>query len=660
MTAWITPASVLRVPARMELWSWATRSVPLSFARNSAISTPYTDTTPMIALREYPIPGTRLDSSIFEVSEEDEYRSVAQSFKHSITATTPITTNSSGLSSSSLLQLVRQRDYASANRLRTEMIQYHLPIAPDHAFIWPAIYAANSSLDPAIRLKEFSEWMSLLPVADEGKNPRPMFGRLVHLLSNNPQVDVDLVMAFVRICISKGYIVKIPDPMIPLVVRFAPPSVSLHFLEDLYSSVVKKFALDRQLKRKIRVWCNIAMSEYTSIGLADDAKKAFQMGLQYSRSPRVSSRRSGKAVTKDPDHPELSREAIAAFKRPKTRLPHYRGPSHRRSLMSDTSTLSPMGFDTSPPNPKALLSRAWEHTPSGAFDIACFLEVFDSQPATVQLLSAYNQRRTAQYRKQWILGEMLYYARRKEWRELIGTFDTRFFRVGVPENIDEYKSRGRVTALNVQQRLFPSPYHTSLVWMAVVEILQRARPVSMLFKELVEQATAAKTRKYAQVGPSLIFPSAGMFDAGHFAPFLVESYRKRRYKHLVEIFGEMDRLGIEAGLHHLSLLAGAYAGMSEGHEAVRVLDRIEDGLKEKGAKRPPRPHHRISRNVNLYIPALKGFMTKKNIPGASLVERRILAHGYVRGTSPYVDWELAKLERSPADCYPWVEKLGSR
>jgi len=616
----------------------------------------------MIALRQHPIPGTRLDSSIFEVSEEDEYRSVAESFKHSITATTPITTNSSGLSSSSLLQLVRQRDYVSANRLRTEMIQYHLPITPDHAFIWPAIQAVNFSLDPAMRLKEFSGWMSLLPVADEGKNPRPMFGRLIHLLSNNPQVDVDLVMAFVRICISKGYIVKIPDPMIPLVVRFAPPSVSLQFLEDLHSSVVEKFALDRQLKRKIRIWCNTAMLEYTNIGLVGEAKKAFQMGLQYSRSPpRVPSHQSGKAVTKDPNHPELSEETIAALKRPKTRLPHYMGPSRRRGLISDTSsTLSPLDFDTDPSNSKALLSRVWEHTPSGAFDIACLLEIFDSQPATVQLLSAYNQRRTIQYREQWILGEMLYYARRKEWRELIGTFDTRFFRVGVPENIDGYKSRGRVTALNVQQRLFPSPYHTSLVWMAVVEILQRARPVSMLFKELVEQVTAAKTRKYAQVGPSLIFPSAGMFDAGHFAPFLVASYRKRRYKRLVEIFGEMDRLGIEAGLHHLSLLAGAYAGMSEGHEAVRILDRIEDGLKEKGAKRPPRPHHRISRNVDLYIPALKGFITKKDILGASLVERRILAHGYVRGTSPYVDWELAKLERSPADCYPWVEKLGSR
>ena len=154
MAAWVTPVSVLRASARMELWSWATRSVPLSFARNSAISTPYSETTPMVALREYPVPRTQLDSSIFEVSEEDEYRSIAESFKHSVATTAPVATNSSGFSSSSLLQLVRQRDYTSASRVRAEMVQHHLPITPDHAFIWPAIYAANSSLDPAIRLKE--------------------------------------------------------------------------------------------------------------------------------------------------------------------------------------------------------------------------------------------------------------------------------------------------------------------------------------------------------------------------------------------------------------------------------------------------------------------------------------------------------------------------
>ena len=608
----------------------------------------------MIALREYPIPGTQLDSSIFEISEEDEYRSVAESFKHSVTAMTPIATNSSGFSSSSLLQLIRQHDYASANRVRTEMIQHHLPITPDHAFIWPAMHAARSSGDPAMRLNEFSEWLSLLPVADEGTKSRPMFGHLTNLLGNNPQVDVDLVMAFARMCVSKGYMIKIPDQMIPLVVRFAPPSISLRFLEDLHSSVAEKFTLGKQVKRKIRFWCKTAMLEYLSIGLVDEATKTFQMGLQYGSSlPHVPSRWLGKAVTKDPDHIGLSEETIAALNRPKTRLPYYRGPSRRHGLVSDIpSTLSPWGFDTDPSDPKALLSRVWENIfsvkPLDPLDIARFLEIFDLQPTAIQLLSTYNQRKPARYRGQWVLGEMLYYARRKEWRELIGAFDAYFFRVGVPENIDEYKSRGRVTALNVQQRLFPSPYHTSLVWMAVVEILQGVLPVSMLFKELVEQATAEKTRKHAQVGPPLVSVSTGMFDAGHFTPFLVASHRRQRYKRLVATFGEMYRLGIEPGVGQLSLLAGAYAGMSKVHEAVRILDRIEGALKEEGANRSSRPHHNTSRDVALYMPALRGFIRTKDIIGASLVRRRIMAHGYVRGASPYVDRTLAKLEVLPA------------
>ena len=649
MAAWVVPISVLRVPARMELWSWATRSVPLSFARHSAISTPYAETTPMVALREYPVPKTQLDSSIFEVSEEDEYRTVAESFKYSITATTPVATNSSGFSSSSLLQLIRQHDYASASRVRIEMIQLHLPITPDHAFIWPAFHAVNSPADPAVRLSEFSGWLSLLPVADETTGQQPMFGCLMHLLSTNPQPDIDLIMAFVRICVSKGYTVKIPDLMIPLVVQFAPPSVSLQLLEDLLLLVVEQFTPSKQMKRKFRFWCKTAMTNYLSVGLIEEATKAFQIGLQYGSSlPRVPSRWLRKAVTKDPDHSGLSDETVAALNPPKTRLPYYRGPSRRPGLISDVpSSLSPLGFDTDPSDPKALLSRVWESThtvkPPDPLDVARFLEMFDSQPTIIQFLSAYNQRKPTRYRGQWILGEMLYYARRKEWRELIGAFDAYFFRVGVPGNIDEYKSRGEATALNVQQRLFPSPYHTSLVWMAVVEILQGSGPVSILFKEMVERATAAKTRKHGQSPVS----ASTEFDASHFTPFLVAAYRKRRYKHLVAVFREMSRLRIEPSVEQLSLLAGAYAGRAEGQEAVRTLDRMEGVLKEEDANRLSRLHRDVSRNVALYIPALRGFMARNDTPGASLARRRILGHGYAKGTSPYVDRMLA-IHETPA------------
>ena len=649
MAAWVAPASVLRVPARVELWSWASRSVPLSFTRNSAISTPYAETAPMIALREHPVPGTRLNSSIFEVSEEDEYRSVAESFKHSI-----IATNSSGFSSSSLLQLVLQRDYVSANHVRTEMIQHHLPITPDHAFIYPAIHVASSSVDPATRLKEFSEWLSLLPPADEETRSRPMFGRLINQLSKNSRVDVDLIMAFVRTCVSKGYTIKIPDQMIPLVVRFAPPSISLQFLEDLRSLVVEKFTLDKQVKRKIRFWCKTAMLEYLGIGFVSEATKAFQMGLQYGLSlPRVPSRWLRKAVTKDPDHFGLSEETIAALKRPKTRLPYYRKPSRGDGIVSEIpSVLTPLDFDLDPPDPNALLSRVWENArskkPSDPLDIARFLEIFDSQSAIVQVLSSYNQDKPTRNRGQWVLGEMLYYARRKEWKELIGAFDVYFFRAGVPRNIDEYKLRGRVTTLSAKQRLFPSPYHTSLVWTAVLEILQEARPVEMLFKELVGQVTAAKTRKYARAQPPLVFAPAGMFDARHFTPFLLASLRERRYKRLVAMFGEMCRLEIEPDVFQLSLLAGAYAGISEGQEVVRILDKVEGVLKEEGANQSSRTCRDISRDVAFYMPALEGFRIKKDVPGASLVVRRILAHGYVRGTNPRVDRMLAKLEMPPA------------
>jgi len=652
MAAWVTPVSVLRVPARMELWNWVTRSAPLSFARNSTISTPYAETTPMVALREYQVPKTQLDSSLFEASEEDEYRSVAESLKRyaakslkrsaakshkrsaakslkrSVTATTPVATNSSGLSSS-LLRLVHQHDYASASRVRAEMIQHNLQITPDHAFIHPAIWAVKHITNPAVRLREFSEWLSLLPVA---KDLKPRFDRLVYMFSSNPQVDVDLIMTFTLICVSKGYVAGVPMQMIPLVIRFARPSVSLQFIEDFGSAAVKGPILSRPHKgkmsflgnrvgHKIRVLYKIAVAEYVRIGLVEEATKTAQMGSQYG----------------------LSLPA-AAFERP----PH-RVFSRRYDVISEIpSALNPLGLDIGPSDQEALLSRVWENIrtvePPDALDIAHFLEIFDLQPTIIQSLSTYNQTKPPIYRVRWILGEMLYYARRKEWRELIGVFDTYFFRIGVPGNIDEHKSRGRVTTDNVGWRLFPSPQHTSLVWMAVVELARGVRPVPVLFKELIDQATAAKTRDYARVGAPLINAPTEMFDAGHFGPFLVAAYRDRRLKRLVTVFDELSRMGIEPTLEQLSLLAGANAGRGQGPEAVRILDMMEGILKEKGINQSSGGHYSVSRIVALYLPALSWFITRKDAPGALLVRSRILGQGYVRGTYPYLDRKLAKLE----------------
>lgn len=654
MAARVAPVSVLRVPARVDLWGWATRSVTLSFPKDSVISTPYAETSPVVAAQEHPIPKVQLDPAIFEVSEEDEYRSV-KSFMRSLTTTTPVANESNGPSSSQLLTLVLQCEYAGANRLRVEMIQNHLPITPDHRFIHAAIFVARSSESPGLQLEMFNGWLSLLPAADEVTKGQQMFDHLMRTLSQNPHPDVRLIMAFVRICVSKGYVAIVPDHMIPLVVRFAPPSDSLQFLEDLLedlrSSVTENLTLDVRAKRKIRFWCKTATKQYLAMDLVKEAVKVFQMCLQYGLTlPHTPSRWLWKAVAKDPDHFGLSEEAIAVLKLPKMRLPYCKKPSPRPDLRLDIpSDLIPQSLDAGPSDPRALLSKVVENAHSAKapdpYDIARFLEICDSQPTAIQRISAYNRLKPIPNRGNWILGEMLYYARRKEWRELIGAFDTYFFRVGVPVNIDGYKSRGRVTPPTVVQRLFPLPSHTSLVWKAAVEILQEARPVSILFKQLVEQATMPKTIKYARGGPALLHVPIGTLTARHFSPFLATAYRGQRYKHLVEVFSEMSRLGIKPRAEQLALLAGAYAGMADGYEAFRTLDRMEDICKkEELTNRSRLPFHGLSNGAALYIPALRGFMGRGNLRGASLVRQRILKCGYAKGTNSDLDLMLEKLE----------------
>lgn len=518
------------------------------------------------------------------------------------------------------------------------MIQHQLAITPDFAFALPALHAVKSFGDPAAKLKEFCGWMSLVPVADKTTKREPKFGSLLQALGNGSHVDVELIMAFVRICVSKGYTVKIPDHMIPIVVRFALPSVSFQFLEDVISSVAKSYTLDLVMKRKIRFWCRIAMVEYLGIGLVKEATQAFRMGLQYGPSlPRVPSSWLMEAIHKGPDYFGLSEETIAAIGLPKQHLPLYSEPSPRPGPVPDVPPApSPLGLNADPHDPEAPVKLPHP------LEIARFLEIFDSQPTLMRMLSAYIQRKPLKYRAQWVLGEMIYYARRKEWRELIGAFDAYFYRAGVPACLDEYKSQGMATASFVHQRLFPSPYHTSLVWTALVKILRGAGPIRRLFRELMEQVDASKTRNYAQVGPSIVSASREMFDAAHFSPFLVTAYKNRKYKRLVSTFSEMLRLGVEPRAQQLSLLAGTLAATDKRDEAIRVLDRMEDVMKEPGGTRACQVPRNLPWAVIHYLPALRRFVQTKDALGASLVARRILGGGYVKGSDRNVDLLLAK------------------
>jgi hypothetical protein len=605
----------------MDLWSWATRPAALSFARNSTISTPYSETSPTVASQEHSTSKAQLNTAIFEVSKEDEYRSVAESFKQSVTAATPVAIPSKRLSSFSLLRLVQQRQWATANLMREEMIQHQLPIEPDPLFIHAARNAISVNKDAAERLKEFCGWLSLLPVANNAKK-RPDFRGLISTINRNRHPDVGLIMAFVHICVSKGYTSMAPNHMIPIIVRFVTPSVSLQFLGNIRTLILGNLVLNKQERRKIRFWFYMATNEYLRCGLIEEAVKAFQIGSQYGPFHLDSTLRLGKAISKNPDHSALSQEIVAVLKQTCDR-------------------------HINPSDPRKILSKVWDNAlslePPNPHDIARFFEVFSPNRTAIHLLSRFIDIQPFRYRGQWILGQMLYYSRRKEWRELIGAFDAHFFRAGVPADIDADISRGSVNGPLTQGRIFPSSAHTALVWKAVVK-LRRDGPLSMLFKELVEQVTASRGGNSARAEQLSVSASPGVFGLAHFTPFLFAADRNRRYTDLVAMCGEMFRLGIKPRARELSLLAGAHAIKAEGLEAIRTLDRMENLMEEERSSLPQRPAHDVSRDVALYIPALRNFLSRKDTAGAHLVRQRILWRGYVKGTNSKVDELLARLK----------------
>jgi hypothetical protein len=203
------------------------------------------------------------------------------------------------------------------------------------------------------------------------------------------------------------------------------------------------------------------------------------------------------------------------------------------------------------------------------------------------------------------LAEQLHHHRRGQFRHVLWVFEKYFHAVGVPSEevtrrlwkrkhypphlrLHNYlPPRITTTTFNLPLKLWPTSYHTALVWTALVHLCETEQEVFALYELLLQRSAQSQKptvghphhdRSHGSSGN--ISPSADRYDAAHFLPFLISFTLLRDAKRGLRVLDDMQDRGIAPSAQILSTAAALQARSGEPALALRMLDIIR-GLLER-------------------------------------------------------------------------------
>jgi pentatricopeptide repeat protein len=678
MATRIIHTSVLRRPLRPDFWNLASRIRTLALHRGlTTISLPYSE-SPSITVPEHsPDSSTvSLDPSVFEVDSEEEYQTIASSHKP---LSLQAAVSSPDRSSLVLIRLIEEYRYEDANRVRSEMSQMDSEITASPVFEQAALAALTMEGDREYRLTNFLGWLTLIPRRDRELS-LPKFDRFLRPLLEGRTPDIEFITQFAVVCVSKGYTQTFPQRIIPFVIRFAEPSVGLAFLEELHAAALRYDRHNNKHRRmKTRQWFNQAIRGYASAHRLPQAVRALQLALTYGVNPTDFTYRFllHHLKSKEHDFPEALEYVTSLYQSQKASESLSSQPLPKTT---DTTSDQVDPFDyrfhcSLSSDLVGELRRLWraigtdQHPP--AVSLAQFLELYISTCDSIrgiQLLRRKAHRAGNRYRAHWAMVEMLYYGKRKQWRQLLSTFDDCFYSVGVPDEIHKYKKppaeqnqRNLRRTRGLQARIFPNITHTCLVWRALVEITDGTPEFDAIYRRLILHVEAPGASSYPSsssqetIRSATLPPPCQAFDAAHFTAFIYSLFRKAKTSQMRAVFSDMYRLGIEPTLPQLALLAGAHAIHSDYDGTLALLDLVDERLHvdrlTQAADDTISPED-FQKFLVLYLPSFSGFLYRNHIRGASVIKDRLFKYGYVKGSNELVEANLVWFDRIKT----WAEK----
>ncbi|KAH9171383.1 hypothetical protein EDB89DRAFT_2179211 [Lactarius sanguifluus] len=564
----------------------------------------------MTALRDIPYPSNPPDPSIFE-SWSDEYSRV--SLPHAIQKPTRSTSQRHHLSVV-LENLSYSGKYAEAEEVREELVGMGTPIRPHPVYYRVAWHVLRQRPWPPNRTEQFANWLYLLPNIAENKASTHFNQLKSALLFSSRNLDLESVAHFGFILSSKGYIRNVGATVVACLTRYADPETSSRVLDEMLAAddnyKRNKLGLTGRAGTRFkdtskRLWSIVVRTHCTldrpKVAL-EVAKRVHERGInltQYTYQYLL-----GKLEADEEIRTLAGCKSLSVAK--------------SRFIIKDTPTPEPIPTispDRSVDANQALALAVLKQSsllglPTYATDIVPYFDLYKNGvrggPAVIQLRSHAYQLSLAAV-SAVLLAELLHHHRRGQFTHVLWIFEKFFHLVGVPAaevtqrlwKRDHYPPDQRIywtlppriteTTFNLPSKIWPTAYHTALVWTALVQLCDNGEEVFALYDQLLQRSAGQPSRQQAppmhhyhpHSGPGSGFSHADKYDAAHFRPFLVADTLLRGAAQGLRVLDDMQARGIAPSARILGTAAALQARHGEPALALRMLGVMHEVLKER-------------------------------------------------------------------------------
>ena len=583
------------------------------------------ETPAMNSLKDIPYPSTSPDLSIFE-SRSDEYDGVRlppafskrQSLAKLSSSNRPH--NVSGL----LEQLSLRGKFTAAEEVRRELVGMKVLIRPSLAYYRTARYILRRRPWPPNRAEMFANWLSLLPNTAETKRASYYLTKLrMTLFFNSSQLDLESVTHFGVILSSKGYIRSVGAFVVAFLTRYAHPDVSLRILDKMMAADgdYRRLTNDAETPKKTskRLW-SILVRTHCTTGRPEVAlqmaKRAHERGFhltQYTYQYLLGKLEADGLKESAAEVRTLSgcRSLDVAKSRfidknltPKKPIPAI---SRKQSAFVNRDLVM------------AILKRSSRSgLPACASSIMPYFNIYKRGlrgNIIVNKLRSRAYRLSPHAASTVLLAELLHHYCRGQFIHVIWVFEKFYHVVGVPaEDVkqrlwkrDHYPPRLRLhywtlppriteTTLNLPSKLWPTTYHTALVWSALVQLCESEEELFALYDQLLAYSAQFQRSVEARMEPNrhghepghelhgggdsstpVVVP-AERYDAAHFRPFLIAFTFLRSANQALRVLDDMQDRGVALSAPFLGTGAALQARHGEPEAALRMLDVMREVL----------------------------------------------------------------------------------
>jgi pentatricopeptide repeat protein len=670
-------------------------SIPIIKAFSSSLALDTEETPAMKTLKDIPSPSASPDPSIFE-SWSDEYKGVP--LPRAVLAQKSIDIEKVASAQSAdqryheshiLERLSRNGNFVEAEQVRQELAEMNVPIRPSGTYYRNAWYVIRQRPWPPNRTERFTNWLSLLPSWTSDAIP-PGFGFTMlrsALLFNSNQLDLKTVAQFGIVLSSKGYLRNVGPSVVACLTRYADPDVSARVLDEMIAANddfsrsklrTSHDASTGRFKNAIRALWSIAVRSHCTAGrpkvALQIAKRAHELDFRLTQFTyeyllgKLENDGLDDLAAELRAHPycgslDVAKSRLVANISKLTSLP----PISREQSMIVNQAIA-----------LAILKRSRLGLPASAADLVSY---FDIHKTDLRGGEAVYMFRTRAYRislaaiSHVLLAELLHHYRRGQFRHVLWVFEKFFHVVGVSsEDVtrrlwkrEHYPPHLHIspplppritkTTFNLPSRLWPTPYHTSLIWSALVQLCESEEELFALYDSLLQHSaqfqktTVDHHRRYHHHNPShgsgLPAPVPGpadRFDAAHFNPFLIAFTQLCDAKHGLRVLDDMQDRGIAPSAEILGMTGALQARYGEPALALRTLDIMRGLVRHDGDEKGDVEMDMVAGSemggrvkkrqllLSAYTSVLRGFIDRRDVVHARRIAELLHSHlGYVEG-----------------------------